>query len=154
MFPQETPGEDPGYEEDFYSDDIDSDRGVDIAVISLAGRFPGAETIEAFWQNLIEGVESIRFFTREEMEAAGVDPAQLDHPHYVNAGGHLDNADLFDSAFFGFYPREADILDPQHRIFLEVAWEAIERAGYNPDAYTEPIGLFAGMSMGSYIYFL
>ena len=141
------------YSESHLEEDLDADRGYDIAVIGLAGRFPGAGYIEAFWQNLTQGVESIRFFSREEMEAAGVDSKLLDHPHYVNAGGHLENADLFDSNFFGFYPREADILDPQHRIFLEVAWEAIERAGYNPDAYNEPIGLFAGMSMGSYIYF-
>jgi amino acid adenylation domain-containing protein len=153
MFSQEPPVEETGLTDDAYMDDIDSQHGYDIAVIGLAGRFPGAETIEAFWNNLVEGVESIRVFTREEMEAAGVEPALLDHPHYVNAGGHLENADMFDSGFFGFYPREADILDPQHRIFLEVAWEAIERAGYNPDAYNEPIGLFAGMSMGAYIYF-
>ncbi len=141
------------YSESHLEEDFDADHGYDIAVIGLAGRFPGAGSIEAFWKNLIQGVESIRFFTREEMEAAGVDARLLDHSHYVNAGGHLAEADLFDSNFFGFYPREADILDPQHRIFLEVAWEAIERAGYNPDAYSEPIGLFAGMSMGSYIYF-
>ncbi len=134
-------------------EEVEADSGYDIAVIGLAGRFPGAESIEAFWQNLVQGVESIRFFTEEEMQEAGVEPSLLAHPHYVNAGGHLEGADLFDSNFFGFYPREADILDPQHRIFLEVAWEAIERAGYNPDAYSEPIGLFAGMSMGSYIYF-
>jgi len=144
---------DSGFSESHDYNDQEIDHGYDIAVIGLAGRFPGAETIEEFWQNLIQGAESIQFFTREEMEAAGVDSKLLEHPQYVNAGGHLDGADRFDSSFFGFYPREADILDPQHRIFLEVAWEAIERAGYNPDIYKEPIGVFAGMSMGSYLYF-
>ncbi len=138
---------------DYYDDSQERGQHYDIAVIGMAGRFPGAQDLEAFWRNLTEGVESIHFFTREEMEAAGVDPKLLDHPHYVNAGGHLDGADLFDSGFFGFYPREADILDPQQRIFLETAWEALERAGYNPDTYNGLIGVFAGMSMNTYIFY-
>ena len=132
---------------------LDGGHGYDIAIIGMAGRFPGADDIQVFWQHLTGGVESIRTFSREEMEAAGVDPHLLDHPHYVNTGGHLDGADLFDSGFFGFYPREADILDPQQRIFLEVAWEAIEHAGYNPSAYKGVIGVYGGMSLGSYIFF-
>lgn len=132
---------------------LDDGHGYDIAVIGMAGRFPGADDLQIFWQHLTDGVESIRFFSHEEMEAAGVDPQLLNHPHYVNAGGHLDGADFFDSGFFGFYPREADILDPQQRVFLEVAWEAIEHAGYNPGAYKGVIGVYGGMSLGSYIFF-
>src|ERR1700755_826668 len=87
----------------------------DIAMIGRAGRFPGAGNVEEFWRNLREGVESISFFTDEELLDAGVPPALLDDPNYVRAGGTLDDVELFDASFFNYTPREAEIMDPQQR---------------------------------------
>lgn len=125
--------------------------GLDVAVIGMAGRFPGASTIEAFWQNLVKGVESISFFTDEELRKSGIDHQLFSHPGYVRARGILADAEMFDAAFFGFFPKEAEQLDPQHRIFLESAWEALESAGYVPDQYKGLIGAFAGVGMNTYI---
>jgi phthiocerol/phenolphthiocerol synthesis type-I polyketide synthase E len=122
-----------------------------IAVIGMAGRFPGARDIEEFWRNLCAGVESISFYSREELEAAGIDPALLADGLYVRAGGDLMDADLFDAGFFGFSPREAEILDPQHRIFMECAWEALEQAGYATESHRGVIGAFGGMGMSLYL---
>ncbi len=123
----------------------------DIAIIGMAGRFPGAADLDAFWENLVNGVESVRDFTEEEVLAAGIDPALARDPHYVKRGGVLDGVELFDARFFGFYPREAEIMDPQHRVFLEVAWHALEHAGYDPAVYPGAIGLYAGCGMNSYL---
>jgi polyketide synthase PksJ len=123
----------------------------DIAVIGLAGRFPGAPTLDAFWHNLCAGVEAISFFTDEEIKAAGVDLETLHHPHYVRAGGVLDEVEWFDAAFFGYTPREAEILDPQHRLFLECAWEALERAGYDSARYSGRIGVYASAGLNTYL---
>src|SRR5215212_7198406 len=92
-----------------------------VAIIGMAGRFPGARNVDQFWQNLRDGVESISFFTDEELEAAGIEPALLNAPNYVKAGAVLEDLDLFDASFFGFNPREAALTDPQHRFFLECA---------------------------------
>ena len=100
-----------------------------IAIIGMAGRFPGADTLEQYWDNLLRGVESITFFTNEELLAAGCDPGKVRHPRLVRARGLLRDVDLFDATFFGMSPREAEITDPQQRVFLEIAWEALERAG-------------------------
>ncbi|MGZ6530042.1 MAG: beta-ketoacyl synthase N-terminal-like domain-containing protein, partial [Tumebacillaceae bacterium] len=97
-----------------------------VAVVGLAGRFPGAKNTEQFWRNLRNGVESIRFFSDEELLEAGVNPAKLQDPKYVKAGAPLEEIESFDAGFFGFNPREAEIMDPQQRLFLETAWEAIE----------------------------
>lgn len=121
-----------------------------IAIIGLAGRFPGASTVEAFWHNLCHGVESIQTFSEAELLASGVDPQMVTQPNFVKAGAPLDNIEYFDAAFFGFNPREAAVMDPQQRLFLECAWEAIERAGYNTATYPGRIGTFAGMGWGSY----
>ena len=123
-----------------------------IAVIGLAGRFPGAKNIEKFWQNLRNGVDSISRFTDQELESLGIDPAVLSNPNYVRAKGELEDIELFDASFFGFSPREAELMDPQHRIFLESAWEALENAGYDPATYPDPIGVFAGASMNDYVF--
>jgi amino acid adenylation domain-containing protein len=123
-----------------------------IAIVGLAGRFPGAGDVDAFWRNLRDGVESIRFFSVEELKAAGIDSAVLDDPRFVGARGVTDDADLFDAALFGFTPREAELLDPQQRLFLECAWEALERAGYDPSAYPGEIGVYAGSSINSYLF--
>jgi phthiocerol/phenolphthiocerol synthesis type-I polyketide synthase E len=125
------------------------DGGSAIAIIGMAGRFPGARDVEAFWDNLRRGVHSITFFTDQELLAAGVDPRQLADPSYVKAGGRIEDADRFDSAFFGFAPREADVLDPQHRVFLETAWEALENAGYDPGSGA--IGVYAGSPASDYL---
>jgi len=128
-------------------------EGNELAVVGMAGRFPGARNLDEFWHNLKNGVESISFFNEKEVLETGVDPELVKTPHYVKAGGVIDDADLFDASFFGFYPQEAAILDPQQRIFLEIAWEALENAGYNPEAYPDWIGLFAGMGMNTYLLF-
>src|SRR2546426_12786182 len=101
----------------------------------MSGRFPGAHNTAEFWRNLSNGVESISFFTAEEMAPAGVPAWALDQPNFVNAGGVLDDIDLFDAHFFGLSARDAEIMDPQQRLFLECAWESLEDAGYNPETY-------------------
>jgi acyl transferase domain-containing protein/acyl carrier protein len=121
-----------------------------IAVIGLTGRFPGAESVEQFWRNLRDGEECIHRFTDQELEALGITPDVYKHPNYVKAGTVLENADRFDAGFFGFYPKEATIREPQHRVFLECAWEALENAGYDADSYKGQIGVFAGCSANYY----
>jgi amino acid adenylation domain-containing protein len=122
-----------------------------VAVIGMAGRFPGATNVDQFWRNLCDGVESISVFSDQELLAAGVDPALLTNPDYVKARGVLPDADLFDAAFFGFQPREAELLDPQHRVFLETCWTALEHSGYDPDRYRGNIGVYAGSSLNTYL---
>jgi acyl transferase domain-containing protein len=121
-----------------------------IAIIGMAGRFPGARNVDEFWRNLRDGVESVTFFTDEEL-AGSVPPEMLGNPNYIKANAVLEDADMFDGAFFGFNPREAEILDPQQRVFLECAWAAMESAGYNPDLYEGAIGVFGGVDLSSYL---
>ncbi len=128
-----------------------ANSGLDIAIIGMAGRFPGAANLDQFWRNLKAGVESISFFSDEELLAAGVDPAILNAPNYVKAGGMLEGIDLFDASFFGFTPREAEIMDPQQRLFLECAWESLESAGYDAEQYPGSIGVYAGAGMNGYL---
>ncbi|HEY3578901.1 MAG TPA: type I polyketide synthase [Pyrinomonadaceae bacterium] len=123
----------------------------DIAIIGMAGRFPKAPDLDAFWRNLREGVESIEALTDEELLSSGVDAALLKNPNYVKASSSLENYDLFDPAFFGMTPREAEIIDPQHRLLLECAWEALESAGYDASRYPGAIGVFAGASISTYL---
>ncbi|MEO0537755.1 MAG: SDR family NAD(P)-dependent oxidoreductase [Cyanobacteria bacterium P01_A01_bin.123] len=122
-----------------------------IAIVGMAGRFPGAKGIDQFWQNLCEGVESISFFTDEELVAAGADSALLNDSSYVKAGAVLDDIERFDARFFGFSAREAEMMDPQHRLFLECAWEALEDAGYDPETEPGLIGVYAGGNLSSYL---
>jgi amino acid adenylation domain-containing protein/non-ribosomal peptide synthase protein (TIGR01720 family)/FkbM family methyltransferase len=122
-----------------------------IAVIGMAGRFPGAPDLETFWSNLVGGVESIAFYPRERLLAAGVEPALLDDPRYVPAHGALDGIERFDAGFFGFGAAEAELMDPQIRLFLESSWQALEDAGYDAPAYPGSIGVFGGMSMSRYL---
>ncbi len=124
-----------------------------IAVIGMAGRFPGAESLQAFWENLRDGVESISFFSDEELEAEGVPTAFLNDPHLVKAGGVLEGVEQFDAAFFDYSPQEAEIMDPQQRLFLECAWGALEDAGYNSEEYPGRIGVYAGAGLSSYLLF-
>jgi acyl transferase domain-containing protein/thioesterase domain-containing protein len=124
----------------------------EIAVVGMAGRFPGAPDLERFWQNLRDGVESIRVFSDEELVAAGLDPAHLADPRLVKARGALDGADLFDAAFFDYPPREAQLLDPQQRLFLECAWEALEDAGYGAEGRRGRVGVFGGVTENTYVH--
>ncbi|MCP4660690.1 MAG: amino acid adenylation domain-containing protein, partial [bacterium] len=120
-----------------------------VAVIGMAGRFPGARNLDELWRNLRDGVESIRTFSDEEALAAGVSRERLARPDLVKAAGVLDEPDYFDAAFFGIPPREADLLDPQQRIFLELAWEALENAGYAAGGVR--IGVYAGVENSTYL---
>ncbi|CAM2006331.1 non-ribosomal peptide synthetase/type I polyketide synthase [Acanthopleuribacter pedis] len=122
----------------------------DIAIIGMAGRFPGADTIDAFWDNVRQGVESIKRFTKKELENAGVDRELLNDDDYVGARGVLNDVAGFDAGFFGFSPREAEVMDPQQRLFLEITWEALESAGYNPETFPGRIGCFAGVTRSEY----
>ena len=122
-----------------------------VAIIGMACRFPGASDPETFWRNLRDGVESISFFSDSELAAAGVRRELLARSDYVKAGGVLEDPLLFDAPFFGIPPRQAEMLDPQHRLILECAWEALESAGYDPAAYTGAIGVFAGAGPSTYL---
>jgi acyl transferase domain-containing protein len=121
-----------------------------IAIVGMAGRFPKARNIAEFWRNLCAGAEGISFFPDGEIEASGADVPE-GSPNFVKARGILEEADLFDAEFFGINPREAEVMDPQHRVFLECAWEALESAGCDPERYEGVIGVFAGMSMNTYL---
>ncbi len=122
-----------------------------IALIGMSGRFPGAPDIETFWHNIAQGVKSIRFFSDEDLLKVGVSEETLRQPGYVRAGALLDNIDLFDAEFFGYAPRDAQVTDPQQRLFLECAWEALESAGYSPQRSRGLIGVFAGSGFSTYM---
>ncbi|HEY6352691.1 MAG TPA: amino acid adenylation domain-containing protein [Candidatus Angelobacter sp.] len=126
-------------------------RSSDIAIIAMNCRVPGARNINQFWENLKNGVESIVSFTDEELRAAGVPDATFNDPHYVRSAATLEGIELFDPAFFGFTPREAQSLDPQHRLFLESAWELLESAGYDVQSYTGSVGVYAGIATNNYV---
>ncbi|HVX65868.1 MAG TPA: type I polyketide synthase, partial [Bryobacteraceae bacterium] len=124
-----------------------------IAIVGMAGRFPGARNVREFWRNLRGGVESVRRFTDDELRSAGVSEELLSDPNYVKAGVVLDDVGLFDAPFFGFSPRDASIMDPQHRHFLECAWEALENAGHTPEGFRGSIGVYAGSGMNTYLIY-
>ena len=125
----------------------------DIAIVGLSVNVPGAGSAAAFWDNLKNGVESIELLDTDTLLAAGERPEALADPNYVPAAARLQGCDQFDAEFFGFSPKEAAILDPQHRKFLEVAWEAMENAARPPESVNGNIGVYAGCGMGSYFYF-
>lgn len=129
-------------------DGVELDR---IAIVGMALRFPGADTPEAFWRNLSQGVESISRFSREALLAAGVPAEKLDDPAYVPVAGCLEDIDFFDAALFNIGPHEAEIMDPQQRLFLTVAREALEEAGLANDAAVGRVGVFAGSSISTYL---
>lgn len=125
----------------------------DIAIVGLSVNVPGAGDVDTYWANLRDGVESMRSLTEEQLLAAGESPQNIARKNYVPTAATLDGFDTFDADFFGFSPKDAAILDPQHRKFLEVAWEAMEQAGHPPESIDGPIGVYAGCGMGSYFYF-
>ncbi|HEV2779527.1 MAG TPA: SDR family NAD(P)-dependent oxidoreductase [Actinophytocola sp.] len=122
-----------------------------IAIIGMAGRFPGANDIAQFWRNLAGGVESVATFSAEELLAAGVPEEQVHAPNYVPRRPVLDDVRGFDAAFFGYSPREAEITDPQHRLFLECCWEALEDGGYGTGAGRGRVGVFGGTNISTYL---
>ncbi|HEX3529709.1 MAG TPA: thioester reductase domain-containing protein [Thermoanaerobaculia bacterium] len=131
---------------------MSGDSLYDVAVLGMAGRFPGAEDLDRLWDNLRRGVETVSFFTAAELATSGVDPALSSHPSYVPARGVVRDADLFDAAFFGFSPREARVLDPQQRLFLECAWEALENAACDPARAASAVGVYAGITQSTYLF--
>lgn len=124
---------------------------LDIAIIGMSGRFPGAENPDQLWDNLTAGIESIRPLSRDELANAGVSDKQLQDKNYIRYGAPLEKADQFDPDFFGLTEFEAQILDPQRRILTEVCWEALENAGINPDANDLTIGVYAGLAINLYL---
>ena len=128
-------------------------RDEDIAIVGMAAHFPGAEDIHAFWSNLRDGVESITVLDEDALLAAGERPDMITRRNYVPAAATLNGFDMFDAEFFGFGPKDAAILDPQHRKFLEISWAALENAGHMPENFAGDIGVYAGCGMGSYFYF-
>src|SRR5215471_20355059 len=117
-------------------DDLSKDAANSaIAIVGMAGRFPGARDVDQFWENIKNGVESISFFSDDELELDEEAASMSTQPNFVKAKGILEDVELFDAHFFGFSPREAELLDPQHRLFLECAWHALENAGYDSQRY-------------------
>ncbi len=127
----------------------DTKENRDVAIIGMAGRFPGANTLEEFWGLLSKGKEAIGFFTDAELEPS-ISQSIKNDPAYVKARGIIDGADEFDAEFFGLNPRSAELMDPQQRVFLEIAWEALENSGYLPQKYTGSVGVFAGCGYNTY----
>ena len=121
-----------------------------VAVIGMVGRFPGANDLDTFWRNIRDGVESITFFTDEQMAAAGADAELIKNPGFVKARGIVDEVDQFDAGFFGYSNRDALLMDPQQRLFLQCAWEALEDAGYDPRSYRGLVGVYGGSTASSY----
>lgn len=126
---------------------------LDIAIVGISGRFPKAKNLNQFWQNIRDGIEAISFFNDQELSTLGIDSANLNDPNYIKAASFLEDAEMFDASFFGFNPREAQVMDPQHRIFMECAWEALENAGYDPETYKGLIGIYAGQSINTYLLY-
>jgi acyl transferase domain-containing protein/surfactin synthase thioesterase subunit/aryl carrier-like protein len=126
---------------------------VDIAIIGLSCRLPGAATTEEYWRNLCDGVESVNFFSDQELVSAGVDPSLVANPRYVKAAPVLRDVEMFDASFFGYSPKDAALMDPQQRLFLEVSWEAFENAGYDPVGYPGRVGVLStgGGVVASYL---
>jgi phthiocerol/phenolphthiocerol synthesis type-I polyketide synthase E len=124
-----------------------------VAIIGMAGRFPGAGNVDQYWRNLRDGVESIRFLTDEEIQSLNSDVTHGGDSRHVRAFAMMDGYDMFDAAFFDISHREAEITDPQHRIFLECAWEALEMAGYNTEKYDKPVAVYGGATINTYLLY-
>lgn len=122
-----------------------------IAIVGLAGRFPAASSTSELWKMLREGREATKWMTADELREAGVSDTDIEDPDYVRASMVLPDMEMFDAEFFGFSKRDAAILDPQHRHFLECAWEALEDAGHMPDDFAGSIGVFGGCGMQAYL---
>ncbi|HET7460391.1 MAG TPA: beta-ketoacyl synthase N-terminal-like domain-containing protein, partial [Longimicrobium sp.] len=128
----------------------DAPLGTEVAVIGMAGRFPGADTLDEFWEMIAAAREGITTFSDDELRAAGTPDALLNDPSFVKRLGVLRDVESFDAAFFGYSPREAEVLEPAHRLFLEVAWEALENAGADPSRGSHAVGVYAGSGEAGY----
>lgn len=135
-------------------DQTEQGDGLEIAIVGMAGRFPGAPDLATFWRNLCAGVESVSRLTPEELAESGVERRTAERKNYVAARALLEGIDLFDAPFFSMTPKEAEMTDPQQRLLLECAWEALEHAGYDPSRYQGSIGVYAGSSSSGYLYHL
>src|ERR1051325_71163 len=123
-----------------------------IAIVGMSVRVPGARTIDEFWRNICGKVESITWFNPAQLDSAGVPSSLYNDPAYVPAAAVLADADQFDAEFFGISRSEATMLDPQHRLFLECTWEALEDAGYDANRFEGAIGLYGGCFMNRYLF--
>jgi len=132
--------------------EADLNDNQDIAIIGISGRYPGANDIEQFWQNIRDGVESLSVFSEQELRNSGIEQELLNNSNYVRSGSVISNISMFDASFFGYSPKQAEEIDPQQRLFLECAWEVIEKGGYSPHTYQGSIGVYAGISMSSYFW--
>ena len=132
------------------SNDMQHAHSNSVAVIGMSGRFPGADTVAQYLQNLVQGVESITFFDQQNSESHEIEAAQWQNPQFVNAGAVLNHIDHFDAQLFGCSGKEAELMDPQHRIFMQCAWEALEDAGYNWQTYPGLVGVYAGAANSQY----
>ena len=125
--------------------------GLEIAVVGMAGRFPGADSVDALWQNVVAGREALTSFSADELTAAGVPAAERSEPEYVPVSGVLSDVAGFDAEFFGYSPRDAALIDPQQRVFLECAWEALEAAGHVASSSHGLVGVYASSSASTYL---
>ncbi|MBD2344915.1 type I polyketide synthase [Anabaena subtropica] len=131
---------------------FENTANLDIAIVGMSGRFPGAKNIDDFWHNLQNGVESVSFFSNDDLVDLNLEEEILKNQNYVKAAPILEDIEYFDASFFGYSPREAEVIDPQHRLFIECAWEALENAGYDPETYEGLIGVYAGVSTNTYFF--
>ncbi len=127
-----------------------SSNSIDIAIIGMSCRLPGANTLHEFWTNLVNGTDVSEAVTEADLIKAGLDPKLLNQSSYVAKKMSLDAVDCFDAPFFGYYPKEAEMMDPQHRVLLEVAYASLENAGYNPYQFEGKIGIFGGVARNAY----
>ncbi|MEO1637588.1 MAG: beta-ketoacyl synthase N-terminal-like domain-containing protein, partial [Cyanobacteria bacterium J06631_9] len=130
---------------------IEQARNERIAIIGMDGRFPGAENLDEFWQMLAQGDSGIRTLSEAELLDAGVSTETIGQPNYVPAYASFSDPTGFDAPFFGYAPRDAELMDPQHRVFLECAWRALEDAGYDSHQYDGKIGVYGGAALNRYI---
>ncbi|WP_051966789.1 type I polyketide synthase [Kitasatospora mediocidica] len=129
----------------------ESSQPLGIAIVGMSCAFPGADSPEQFWRNIRDGVESLTVLSDEDLAAAGVDPALSKAPNYVKLAASIEGIDLFDAGFFGMSPREAELMDPQQRLFLEHCWRAVEAGGYDPTRVDVPVGVYAGAGVNTYV---
>jgi phthiocerol/phenolphthiocerol synthesis type-I polyketide synthase E len=118
--------------------------GSEVAIVGMAGRFPGAADVDAFWTRVAHGDDCLEDLSEADLVARDVSASRLRDPHYVRRSGIVDDIDRFDAGFFGIGPRDAALMDPQHRLFYETAWEALESSGHVPERFDGSIGVFAG----------
>ena len=123
---------------------------LEIAIVGMSGRFPGANSVDAFWENLRGKVESISFFSEQDLVDLDIERSALENSEYVKAASILEDIESFDASFFGYSPIEAEFMDPQNRLFMECAWEVLEKAGYDPETYEGLIGVYGGVSTNTY----